>query len=140
MAIYFLYSIPQWVIFVGLVVIIYGWVEHKKVFGLLGSLFFIVLALFSIFAISSGYFVFNNFLSPDEIISQEMEETGLDIPGLPMQAKLLPIYWGLILAGVLACITFILEWKEKRHIKLFKILLMIFSIGLFFILLAVIKV
>lgn len=140
MDIYFLYSIPQWVIFVSLVVIIYGWVEHKKVFGLLGSSFFILLALFSIFAISKGYFVFNNYLSPEEIISQEMEETGLDIPGLPVQARLLPIYWGLIISGALACITFFLEWNEKKNIKLFKILLGGFSIGLFFMILAVIKI
>jgi hypothetical protein len=132
-----LYTIPQWIIFVGLISIAYGWVEKKRIFNLIGLGLFIGLGIFAVYAIASGYFAFSEFLSPNEIISEELEEDV--VQELPMQAKLLPAYWLFVASGILAIPTFILELKEKKLARWFLVLMGIVAIGGFFIVTGAIK-
>ncbi len=125
-----IYTLPQWFIFSALVVIAYGWVEQKKIFRIIGSIIFILLGIFSLYAITSGYFAASKFLTPDEIISEEMEEEILD--KVPFQAKLLPAYWSFIVSAILAIPAIYFDWMEKKPTRLFIVLTGLVSLFGFF--------
>lgn len=127
----FLYTIPQWLIFVGVISIAYGWIEKKKIFNLLGLGLLILLGIFALYAITSGYFIFNKFLSPEEIVNQELNDDVIE--ELPMQAKLLPAYWLFIVSGILAIPSFILDLKNKKLARLFLVISGLIALGGFFI-------
>jgi len=133
----FLYTLPQWFIFSAVVVIAYGWVEQKKVFRIIGSVVLILLGVFAVYAISAGYFAAGRFLTPDEMVSQQMEEelTG----GIPFQAKLLPAYFSFIVSGILALPAIYFDWKEKKPTRLFIILAGLVSLFGFFIIVGALK-
>jgi hypothetical protein len=133
----FLYIIPQWLVFVSVVVIIYGWVEKKKIFGLIGLGFIVILAIFALYIINSGYFVFHEFLTPEEIVSEALEEEMLN--ELPLQAKLLPPYWLFVVSGLMAIPTLFFEWKNKKYARLFKIITGLIAMGGFFLIVGILK-
>jgi hypothetical protein len=109
----FLYTLPQWIIFSAIVVIAYGWVEQKKVFRIIGTVILILLGVFAAFAISAGYFAAGQFLTPDELVSQQMDE---ELTGeIPFQARLLPAYLSFIVSGILAFRLFISTGKIKNQ-------------------------
>jgi hypothetical protein len=133
----FLYTIPQWIIFVGLISIAYGWVEKKRVFTLIGIGMFTILGGFAIYAITSGYFIFDSYLTPNEIISEELGEDFVE--SLPTQAKLLPAYWLFVVAGVLAIPSFFLELKKKRLARWFLVVMGMVALGGFFIVIGAVR-
>jgi hypothetical protein len=132
-----LYTIPQWIIFVGVISIAYGWVEKKRIFNLIGLGLFIGLGIFAVYAIASGCFAFSKFMSPNEIISEEMEEDV--VQELPLQAKLLPAYWLFVVAGMLAIPSFFLELKKKRFARWFLVFMGLVAIGGFFIVIGAVR-
>lgn len=87
---------------------------------MLGPAIFILLAIFAGFAILNGHFSAHNFLTPEEIISEEMEEIYFD--EIPFQVKLLPAYVAFLFSGLLAVPAFILEWKNRKGKSLLMIL------------------
>ena len=104
----FLYTLPQWFIFSAIIIITYGWVEQKKPFRIIGLVIFILLGLFAVYAVVEGYFSGNEFLTPNEIISEELEEELIE--EIPFQTQLLPAYWSFMVSAVLAtCDLFRLE-------------------------------
>lgn len=107
-----LYTLPQWFIFAGFIAYVYGWVEHKKVFRMLSVVIFFLLGIFSLYSILSGSFSAFSFLTPEEIIQQEMEEEITQ--ELPFTAQILPAYIAFLFSGLLAIPTFILEWKNLK--------------------------
>lgn len=133
----FLYTVPQWVIFAAIIAIVYGWIEEKKVFKFLGLSLFVALGIFAVYAIANGYFAYSEFLSPEEVLSEEMEEDYL--AGLPLEAKLLPAYWLFIFSGILAVPALWLEWKNKKLSRLFIILIGLVVLAGFFIIVGAIK-
>jgi hypothetical protein len=133
----FLYTIPQWIIFIGIISIAYGWIEKKKIFTLLGLGVFTLLGIFALYAISNGYFAFKEFLTPNEIVSQELEEDVLD--ELPLQAKLLPAYWMFIVSGILSIPSFFLALKNKKTTRLFLIVTVLVALSGFFIVVGAIR-
>lgn len=116
----FIYTLPQWFVFAALIVIAYGWVEKKKNFRLIGTTIFILLGIFAVYSIYAGYFAANEFLTPDEIMDEELEEENLT--EIPFHVRLLPAYWSFVLSGLLAIPALYLDWKEKKPKKLFLIL------------------
>jgi hypothetical protein len=108
----FLYTLPQWLVFAGIISSVYGWVEHKKVFRMLGPVLFFSLGLFSVFILLGDYFSAARFLTPEEMVNLEMEEELLE--ELPFQARLLPAYLFFIITGLLAIPAFLLEWKDRK--------------------------
>lgn len=85
-----LYTLPQWFIFAGIIASVYGWVEHKKTFRLLGPAIFFFLGVYALFALSGDYFSSYEYLTPEELVNEDMEE---DLTaGLPFQAMLFPAY------------------------------------------------
>lgn len=116
----FLYTLPQWFVFAGIIASVYGWVEHKKGFRMLGPAIFVLLGAFATFTLLNGSFSAHEFLTPEEILSEEMEEETLQ--EIPFVAQLLPAYIAFLFSGVLAIPAFILEWKNKKGKSLLMIL------------------
>lgn len=126
-----LYTLPQWFVFGAIIGIAYGWVEQKKVFRLLGLSLFILLGFFAVYAIYSGMFSASDYLTPEEIMSEELEED--IITEIPFEAKLLPAYWSFIVSGILAIPGIYFDWKEKKPTRLFMLLAGLVSLFGFFI-------
>ena len=63
---YLLYTLPQWAIFSGITVMIYGWVEKKEVFERIGLGIFIIMGFFAIYILSSGLLIPEKYLTPEE--------------------------------------------------------------------------
>jgi hypothetical protein len=133
----FLYTIPQWIIFAAIISIVYGWVEKKKTFTLIGIGLGVILGIFAAYAIASGYFVFSQFLSPDEILSEELEEDV--VRELPIQAKILPAYWMFVVSGILSIPAFIMELKSKKAARWLMVAFCLIALGGFFIIVGAVK-
>lgn len=126
-----LYTLPQWFVFAGIIASVYGWVEKKKMFRMIGPFIFLLLGLYAGFAIASGYFSAYDYLTPAEIMNEELEEETFE--EIPLQAKMLPAYWIFIVSGIVAIPAFIFEWKEKKLRNLFTILTGLIALLGFFI-------
>ena len=133
----FIYTLPQWFIFASVLVTVYGWVEGKKHFRIIGSVVLIFLGIFAIWSIVKGYFSASHFLTPDEIISEEMEEEVID--EIPFQAKLLPAYLSFIVSAVLSFPAIYFDWKNKKPTRLFYILAGLVALLGFFIIVGALK-
>ncbi len=116
----FLYTFPQWLVFAALFVIIYGWVEGKKVFRLTGHGIFILLGIFALVVLLGDYLAAAHYLSPEEVASEELEEIVTN--EVPLEAMLLPAYWSFLLAGILAVPSMILEWKNRKTARTLTVL------------------
>jgi len=126
-----LYTLPQWFVFAAFLATVYGWVEKKKVFKLTGPVLLFIFGIYAAYSIYSGAFSAYHFLTPEEIISQEMgEELYEDIP---FQARLLPAYWSFVAAALFAVPAFFFELKKKKPGGLFLILTGIAALLGFFI-------
>jgi len=133
----FIYTLPQWFIFSSVIVTAYGWIERKKNFRLIGSAILILLGIFAGWAIAQGYFSANHFLTPDEVISEELEEDVIE--EMPFQAQLLPAYVSFIVAAVLSIPALFLDWKDKKPNRLFYILAGLAALLGFFIIAGALK-
>lgn len=132
-----LYTIPQWFVFAGIIASVYGWVEHKKTFRLLGPVIFFLLGLFALYSLLNGSFSASGFLTPEELINEEMEvETMEDIPFV---AQLLPAYFAFLFSGLLAVPTFFLEWKNRKGRNLLIILTALTGLLGFFIIVGALR-
>ena len=132
-----LYTLPQWVVFAGIIASVYGWVEHKKTFRVLGPVIFFLLGIFSLYSIWNGSFSASEYLTPTEIINKEMEEETME--DLPFVAQLLPAYIAFLISGLLAVPSFILEWKNKKGKNLMIILTALAGLMGFFIIVGALK-
>lgn len=110
---------------------VYGWVEKKKPFRIIGLAILISLAIFSVFAIMKGYFDSHNFLTPEEVINEEIE--GELTEEIPFEGMILPAYWTFIVSGVLAIPALFFEIKNKKTARLFIIIAGLVSLLGFFI-------
>ena len=115
-----IYTLPQWFVFSAIAVIAYGWVEQKKVFRIIGSLIFVLLGIFAVYSIFVGYFSANEFLTPEEILHEELDNEVID--ELPFQARLLPAYKSFIISAILALPAIYFDWKDKKPKRLFIVL------------------
>ena len=132
-----LYTLPQWFIFAGVIASIYGWAEHKKIFRMLGPLIFFLLGLFSLYSIVTGSFLAYHFLTPEEIINEEMEEEIIE--EMPFVAQIFPAYIIFLFCGLLAIPAFILEWKDRKGKNLLIILTAVVGLLGFFIIVGALK-
>ena len=133
----FIYTLPQWFIFASIFVTVYGWIEHKKNFRLIGAGILIMLSIFAGWAIIKGYFSANHFLTPEELFS---EETGDELTEeMPFHAQLLPAYLSFIVSGVLSVPAIYFDWKDKKPTRLFYILAGLVALLGFFIIVEALK-
>ncbi len=132
-----LYTFPQWFVFAAIFVVIYGWIEDKKPFRLIGCFIFILLAAFSIYIIAGDFLEPGKFLTPEEVASEELDDIIMD--EVPIEARLLPAYISFIAAGIIAIPSLFLDWKEKKYAKLFLVLTGFVALLGFFIIVGAIK-
>ena len=109
----FLYTFPQWIVFAALFMVVYGWVENKKVFRLIGEVLFILLGIFAAVVIFGDYLAAGNYLTPEEIAAEQINDEILN--EVPMEARLLPAYLSFLVAGILAIPTSLLIWKQHKR-------------------------
>ena len=127
----FLYTMPQWFIFASVIALAYGWVEKKRIFTMIGFGILIALGIFAAYAIAKGYFVYHNFLSPEEIMSEEMN--GEVLEEMPLEGRILPAYWLFITSGVAAIPGLLLTLKKKKHATTMMYVAGLIALGGFFI-------
>lgn len=127
----FLYTLPQWFIFASLIVIAYGWIENNKIFRIIGSIGFILLGIFAVYAISRGYFLASEFLTPKEIISEELEEEFIE--EVPFMVQLLTAYRSFVVSAILAIPAIYFDWKNIKPTRLFIVLAGLVSLFGFFV-------
>jgi len=133
----FLYIVPQWFIFASVIALAYGWVEKKRGLRMIGFGLLIALGLYAIYAIAEGYFVFHNFLTPEEIIASEMEEEFIE--EMPIEGRILPAYWLFIASAITAIPGFALEWKNKKQARIFIFISELIALGGFFIIVGALR-
>lgn len=133
----FLYTLPQWFIFAAVSVVVYGWMEDKKAFRIIGASIFVALGIFSLFVIFGDSLAAGKYLTPNEIASEELADGIVD--DIPFQAKLLPAYLSFILAAVLAIPAIILDIKNKKWYRWLIISAGLVSLFGFFIVVGVLK-
>jgi len=132
-----LYTLPQWFIFAAFATYLYGKVEQKKIFRIIGSATIILLGIYAFYNIMAGSFSAYNFLSPEEVISEELMEN--DQQDIPMEAKLFPAYIIFIISGLIAIPATILELKDSKVKNYFFIPLSILTLSGFFIIVGTLK-
>lgn len=129
-------TIPQWFIFAAVTVIIYGWMEHKKSFGLIGSAVFVLLAVFTGWAILSGMLVPESFIEAAGTIDEEIM---LAPDEIPIEGRMLPFYWGITINGLIAVAAFVTEWRNMKAAKALKITICIIGLLMFFGMMSIVK-
>lgn len=133
----FLYTLPQWFIFAAVFVAVYGWIEKKKAFRIIGASIFVLLGIYSLFIIFGDYLAGGEFLTPGEIADQELTDDAIE--EIPFQAKLLPAYLSFIVSAVLAIPAIILDIKNKKSYKWFIIIAGLVSLFGFFAIVGVLQ-
>ena len=133
----FLYTFPQWLVFAGIFVTVYGWIENKRPFRIIGISLFILLGAFALFSISGDYFAGKEFLTTEEIASEEIDEEILN--EIPFQAQLLPAYWSFFIAGIIAIPAMILELRNKSAYRILIVISGLIALFGFFIIAGALK-
>jgi hypothetical protein len=112
-----LYTLPQWFIFAAVFVAVYGWIEKKRPFRIIGASIFILLGIFSIIILSGGYLAGGEFLTPGEIADKELDGEVVEV--IPFQAKLLPAYLSFVVSAIIAIPAIFLDIKKKKSYQWF---------------------
>ena len=133
----FLYTFPQWFVFAALFGIIYGWVENKKVFRLVGLAAFIALGLFSLYVLLGDYLAPGQFLTPEEIMHEELNDEIIN--EAPIEAQLLPAYLSFIGSSVLALAALVLDWMNKKQYRVITVLAGLVALLGFFIVVGAVR-
>ena len=132
-----LYTLPQWFIFAAIFVTVYGWVEQKKPFRIIGTSIFILLGIFSLFVILGDYLAAGKYLTPEEIANQQIYEDTEE--AIPFIGKLLPAYLSFLVSAILAIPAIVLDIKNKKSYYWFITLTGLVSLFGFFIIVGVLK-
>jgi hypothetical protein len=132
---YVVLTVPQWAIFTAISAMVYGWVEKKRIFGIVGS------GILSVLGVYAAYTLFTGLMVPESMFdtSSYLPKEELFNPDeLPLEGRLLPIYWGLVINGFLAIFTMITEIRGNRLSGILKSITGGIAILLFFIMMAVV--
>ncbi len=133
---YLIITLPQWAIFAGITVLIYGWVEKKRIFGIIGAGILVALGIYAAWAIMSGMLVPEELLEATDPFSDEK----LFSPDeLPVEGRLLPHYWGLMFNGLFALATMVSDIYHKRYSTILKVITGSVSVVIFFLMMAAIR-
>ena len=132
-----LYTLPQWFVFAAVIVVTYGWVEDKKTFRIIGALLFVLLGIYSLIILSGDYFAAKDFLTPEEVASEELDEEIID--GVPFLAKLFPAYLSFVVSSVLALPAIFLDLKNSKKYRWLIVLAGLVALFGFFVLVGALR-
>lgn len=133
----FLYTLPQWFVFAAIFVSVYGWVEKKKAFRIIGAAIFIILGIYALIVLQGDYFSAGNFLTPDEIAREELDDEIIN--EIPFQASLFPAYLSFIFSAILAIPAIYFDFKSKKSYRIFIVLAGLTALLGFFIIVGALK-
>lgn len=133
----FLYTLPQWFIFAAIFVTVYGWVENKKAFRIIGAAIFILLGIYALIILQGDYFSAANFLTPDEIAREELDDEIIN--EIPFEASLFPAYLSFIFSALFAIPAIYFDFKSKRKYQLFIVISGLIALFGFFIIVGALK-
>lgn len=129
-------TVPQWAIFAGITVMIYGWIEKKRIFGIIGAAILVLLGLFAAWTIFTGLLIPESALD----INENLPKEELFNPDeLPVEGRLLPFYWLLAVNGLLALAAMLAEIWRKRFANVLKIVIGAVAILVFFLMMAAVR-
>lgn len=133
---YVVLTVPQWAIFVAISAMIYGWLEKKRIFGLVGSGTLVVLGLYSAIVLWAGMLVPESMFDiPGHLPGEEL----FNADELPVEGRLLPFYWGLVANGVIALIAMFLEIRNRKSPNRLKLIIGLIAVLLFFAMTTVVR-
>jgi predicted membrane channel-forming protein YqfA (hemolysin III family) len=132
-----LYTLPQWFIFAAAFAVVYGWIEDKKTFRIIGAVIFILLGIFSLIILSGDYFATNRFLTPGEVANKAIDNEIVD--EIPFQAKLFPAYLSFVLSAALALPAIFFDYKNSKKYRWFIILSGLVALFGFFVIVGAVK-
>jgi hypothetical protein len=133
----FLYTLPQWFIFAAVFVAVYGWIEDKKIFRIIGAGIFVALGIYALYILSGDYFAAGQFLTPDEIAREELDDEIIE--EIPFQARLLPAYLSFVGSAIMALPAIYFDIKNKKKYRIFIVLAGLISLIGFFIIVGNLK-
>lgn len=133
----FLYTLPQWFIFASIIVTVYGWIEKKKSFRLIGMFILVAFGIYAAWAIGQGYFLSSKFLTLEELYMEEVE--GELTEQIPFEGMLLPAYWSFVACGILALPALFFEWKNKKPRRFFAVIASLTALFGFFVTVGALK-
>ncbi len=132
-----IYTLPQWFIFTAIIVVTYGWVEDKKTFRIIGNSIMVLLGIYALFIISGDYFAAKDFLTLEEVASEELDNEIID--EIPFQAKLFPAYLSFVASSVLALPAIFLDIKNSKKYRWFLILAGLVALYGFFVIVGAVR-
>ncbi|WP_372774163.1 hypothetical protein [Mangrovibacterium sp.] len=109
----------QWILFVGISLLIYSWIERKRWLQIAGELLFVALALFALWVIKSGM-----------VVVPDVAEGAT----APVEARLLTFFAGIALLGIVATIGLVLQHLKSSYAKIPILILVAAGVLLFFML------
>jgi hypothetical protein len=107
----------QWTLFLALAAIIFSWIERKKWIQIAGQALFVILALFSLWVITSG-------IIPVPPMAPEAPA--------PPEARALTFFSGLSICGAVAATGLILHAVKSSWVKIPNLILVPVGLMLFF--------
>ncbi len=131
------YTLPQWMIFAGIIAVTYGWVENKRPFRIIGATLFVVLGIFSLGVLLGDYFAANNLLSAEEVITEELNGEIND--EIPFQAQIFPAYLSFLAAAILALPAIFFDFRKSNKYRWFIVLTGLVALFGFFVIVGAVK-
>lgn len=114
---FYLYTvIPQWGLFLGIALVVFGYVEKKGPLSLAGWVVFVATGLFAL-----GVNLFGN-------LHPQPQPGGT----VPPDFQVIALGWQAGIAGVLALISLLLRQRKSKRYSLLAILTIIYAIAIFF--------
>lgn len=107
----------QWLLFIAMSLIIYSWIERKKMIQQAGQLLFVILGIFALWVIFSGQIMVPK-VSPDN--------------AAPVEARLLTYFSGLVFTAFLGLAGFVLGFVKARWVNALNLIVVPVSLFLFF--------
>lgn len=107
----------QWVLFLAIGLIIFSWIEKKKLIQQFGQAAFFLLGIFALWVILS-----------DQIVVPEMVAKNL----VPVEAKALTYFSGLVVIGFVGLLAFVLGAVKSSWTKFANMILVAVGMALFF--------
>ena len=106
----------QWILFIGIGLIIYSWIEKKRLIQQLGQATFLLLALFALWVLVTGQIIV------PEVVSSKV---------VPVEAKALTFFSGLLVTGLVGVVAFVLGRIESSWAKFVNMVLVAVGLSLF---------
>ncbi len=109
---YLFLAIPQWGIFAALIAMAYGRTEKKRIFGLVGCGILFLLGLYAAAVLGSGVLVPEQAFLDAAGTEDEMFQPLPD--EIPLEGRLIPVYWGLAVNALPAALALAAGLLRKR--------------------------